>query len=738
MAEVLFWPALLGYGEAAFAYASPRYTRLGTWGVRIGWLAQTALLAVQAARVDGFPWSTWAGSLNLFVWLVVGVYLIWGCRPRYRLLGLAVMPLVAVLFVVARVGGGTTAGERSRLRQPLPRRSTSGSCSRRSPASRSRRRSPALYLLEERRLQRRAPDILRLRLPSLVVLERVTLRTIAISLPLLTVGLVAGFVRLRQRRRRRRRADGGDDRHLARLRASSSRCGRPAAAAALRRAARLRPRDPRPARARREPLLKLSLVGISHHVAPVELRERVALPLERAASLARALGDAVCLSTCNRTELYLAGDDDGARARVARGARRRAAAVGRLPDARRGGRRPPLPRLGRARLARPRRERDPRPGARGLRRRRARAAARPGLPPGAPARQARADRDRDRREPGVGSLRGGGARRAGLRRPRRPARAARRRRPDRRARRRQPLGARRLDRLRREPQRRRRRRRSRPASARRRSRSTRSRTSSARSTSCSPRRARRGSWSGRGDVPARRRHPLFFIDIAVPRDVDPVVHELDGCYLYDIDDLEAVVAETLAGRRVEAERAEQLVAEEAERFREWQASLDVVPAIASLRARAEEIRAAELAKLAALPEHERRTLESVTAQIVNKLLHLPTVRMKEAAAADDGRDVRRRRPAPVRPRRRALSGRRRAGPDRLAWVAARAHAGRACRGGRAAGRPRGRASCRSRPPATATARARSARSARAASSSRRSRRRCSPAGSTSPSTRRRT
>ena len=83
----------------------------------------------------------------------------------------------------------------------------------------------------------------------------------------------------------------------------------------------------------------------------------------------------------------------------------------------------------------------------------------------------------------------------------------------------------------------------------------------------------------------------------MPRDVDPASHELDGCYLYDIDDLEAVVAETLAGRRAEAERAEQLVAEEAERFREWQASLDVVPAIASLRARAEEIRAAELAKL---------------------------------------------------------------------------------------------------------------------------------------------
>jgi glutamyl-tRNA reductase len=138
------------------------------------------------------------------------------------------------------------------------------------------------------------------------------------------------------------------------------------------------------------------------------------------------------------------------------------------------------------------------------------------------------------------------------------------------------------------------------------------------------------------DVPARRRSPLFFIDIAVPRDVEPAVHDLEGCYLYDIDDLEAVVAETIAGRRVEAARAEQLVAEEAERFRAWQASLDVVPAIASLRARAEEIRAAELAKLGRLPEHERRTVESVTAQILNKLLHLPTVRMKQAAIAAEG------------------------------------------------------------------------------------------------------
>jgi glutamyl-tRNA reductase len=149
---------------------------------------------------------------------------------------------------------------------------------------------------------------------------------------------------------------------------------------------------------------------------------------------------------------------------------------------------------------------------------------------------------------------------------------------------------------------------------------------------------------GRDDVASalrgRKGRPLFLIDLAVPRDLDPAIAELEGCYLYDIDDLEAVVAETLAGRRREAERAERIVAEQAERFREWQASLEVVPAIASLRARAEEIRRSELrraeARLGRLTDAERSVVESVTAQIVNKLLHLPTVRMKQAAAAADG------------------------------------------------------------------------------------------------------
>jgi ABC-type uncharacterized transport system permease subunit len=194
--EALFWPALLAYGEAAFAYASARTTRAATWGVRVGWLAQTALLAIQAARADGFPWSSWAGSLNLFVWLVVGAYLIWGCRPRYRLLGLAVMPLAAALFLVARLGGATRATHSGYgnvflvLHVGFVLAAFAGFTLAAALAG--------LYLWQESRLKSRAPDILRLRLPPLASLERLTWRTVLVSLPLLTLGLAAGIVRSRE------------------------------------------------------------------------------------------------------------------------------------------------------------------------------------------------------------------------------------------------------------------------------------------------------------------------------------------------------------------------------------------------------------------------------------------------------------------------------------------------------------------------------------------------------------
>jgi glutamyl-tRNA reductase len=142
------------------------------------------------------------------------------------------------------------------------------------------------------------------------------------------------------------------------------------------------------------------------------------------------------------------------------------------------------------------------------------------------------------------------------------------------------------------------------------------------------------------ELRSRRGRPLLLVDLAVPRDIDPALATLDGCFVYDIDDLEAVVAASLEGRRAEAHRAERIVAAEAARFREWQASLAVVPAIASLRAWAEAIRSAELerleGRLGALADADRKLVETATAQIVNKLLHLPTVRLKEAAVTADG------------------------------------------------------------------------------------------------------
>ncbi len=196
MVEALFWPALIAYGEAAFAYASARTSRLATWGVRLGWLAQTALLVAQAAHSDGFPWTSWAGSLNLFVWLVVTAYLIWGCRPRFRLLGLAVMPPAAVLFVVARIGGGTRDGTHAAygnlflvLHVGFVLAAFAGFTLAAALA--------ALYLWQERRLKRRAADILSLRLPPLASLDRLTRRTVTASVPLLALGVAAGIARLR-------------------------------------------------------------------------------------------------------------------------------------------------------------------------------------------------------------------------------------------------------------------------------------------------------------------------------------------------------------------------------------------------------------------------------------------------------------------------------------------------------------------------------------------------------------
>jgi glutamyl-tRNA reductase len=392
--------------------------------------------------------------------------------------------------------------------------------------------------------------------------------------------------------------------------------------------------------------VKLVLVGTSHHLAPLELRERVAFPREQAAALARRLAgeelECVCLSTCNRTELYLAGlDPDAAEAAGATALEAVGSALYRLRDEAAAlhlfrvaaGLDSMVPGegeiLGQVRTAYeigatgPFLDRLFRQALHAGRKARAQTAI--GESPASVSSAGAA-----LAEQVFGDLRGrtivllGAGKVSELAARSLVSRGARiafvaNRSADRATVLAERLGGEALPLERVGEQ---------FASA-----------DVVVSSTSAP-----GYVLRRDDVEValrgRRGRPILFVDLAVPRDLEPGIADLEGCYLYDLDDLEAVVTETLAGRRKEAERAEAIVATEAERFRAWQASLEVVPAIASLRARAEEIRTAELRKaegrLGRLTEGERRTVESVTAQIVNKLLHLPTVRMKQAAAAADG------------------------------------------------------------------------------------------------------
>jgi glutamyl-tRNA reductase len=138
----------------------------------------------------------------------------------------------------------------------------------------------------------------------------------------------------------------------------------------------------------------------------------------------------------------------------------------------------------------------------------------------------------------------------------------------------------------------------------------------------------------------RSRRPLFFIDIAVPRDVDPAVNDLHDCFLYDIDDLQGVVDSNLEERMREAERAEVIIDEELAEFAAWLESMEVVPTVAAIRAQAEKIRQAELEKalkrLGHLSEKELKTVEALTGAIVNKMLHEPTRRLKDSVGEKDG------------------------------------------------------------------------------------------------------
>jgi glutamyl-tRNA reductase len=143
-----------------------------------------------------------------------------------------------------------------------------------------------------------------------------------------------------------------------------------------------------------------------------------------------------------------------------------------------------------------------------------------------------------------------------------------------------------------------------------------------------------------GVVKARRHRPLFLIDIAVPRDVDPRVENMDNVFLFDIDDLQQVANQNIAARKREAEQAERIVDEEVRAFEDWQRSLDLTPTLVALRERVRGVLRGELERtlprLKSLSEAERKSLDAMCDAMVNKLLHRPLTELKKSRGEPDG------------------------------------------------------------------------------------------------------
>jgi glutamyl-tRNA reductase len=131
---------------------------------------------------------------------------------------------------------------------------------------------------------------------------------------------------------------------------------------------------------------------------------------------------------------------------------------------------------------------------------------------------------------------------------------------------------------------------------------------------------------------SRDGRPLLMIDLAVPRDIDPACSTLPGVTLYDIDDLQAVVARNHSVRKAEARRAEEIIDEEIQRFARWLGTLDAVPTIAALRQRADEVVSHVLrensSRWESLSERDRERVEAVARSVASRLLHEPTLRLK--------------------------------------------------------------------------------------------------------------
>ncbi|MCK5229450.1 MAG: glutamyl-tRNA reductase [Desulfobulbaceae bacterium] len=137
----------------------------------------------------------------------------------------------------------------------------------------------------------------------------------------------------------------------------------------------------------------------------------------------------------------------------------------------------------------------------------------------------------------------------------------------------------------------------------------------------------------------RKHRPLFLIDIAVPRDLDPEINDLDNVYLFDIDDLQNVIEVNKSERQKEAGKAERIVKEETLKFMQWLENFEVTPTIVAIREKADAIRTAELAKtlsqLKDLSPGEIKSIEILTTSLVNKLLHDPLKFLKLNGAADE-------------------------------------------------------------------------------------------------------
>jgi len=138
----------------------------------------------------------------------------------------------------------------------------------------------------------------------------------------------------------------------------------------------------------------------------------------------------------------------------------------------------------------------------------------------------------------------------------------------------------------------------------------------------------------------RKNKPIFFIDIAVPRDIEPDVNDLENVYLYDIDDLQVVVSANIKEREKEAKNAMNFISQEVTKFNNWVGALDAVPTIVEIRKKAENIRKQEiektLKKISHLSEDEKQLLRQMSSSMINKILHKPTIKLKQKTQSEDG------------------------------------------------------------------------------------------------------